>query len=345
MIDWISVVIPLRHTPIESGSIMSVLPDGSVEWSAPKRHQVEGSYSSKFTIKSQGTKDESGRAEEIFIDGNPSKFLQGHNVFGGCDLKGLLLGVFRFLYTQELVEFDIIDAVASIDAGHIKRIDITDSIEFQNKVQVRSYIKQLSQTSHTRTGRPMQKNWTLMYNTGAKRWTLKVYSKGDEIRKKTLSEAHPDREFLVNEANRLCRVELQIRSLELKRIGLDRVYNHTYEKILETYQRYVGLIKMSTKIQLTSNELQTLSRVHRQTYFAWKEGIDVAGEMTRPTFYRHRAAINDLGVDISIPYTPTTADVIPLKTVVQGQPYQIPEEAHERGLIYKSEPFKLKIVN
>ena len=43
-----------------------------------KREQVEGSYSSKFSVKT----DDEGY---LYISVNPTKFIQGHNVFGSND--------------------------------------------------------------------------------------------------------------------------------------------------------------------------------------------------------------------------------------------------------------------
>jgi hypothetical protein len=68
MIDWGLVLFPIIHHPINSGEVFSVDPDGEVEWRSPKRVQ----------------------ATHLWVNGNPSKFLQGHNVFGSDDIVALM---------------------------------------------------------------------------------------------------------------------------------------------------------------------------------------------------------------------------------------------------------------
>ena len=48
-----------------------------------KTLSVEGSYSSKIQIKSH-------TENQIYISGNPTKFLQGHNLFGSNDLVSIM---------------------------------------------------------------------------------------------------------------------------------------------------------------------------------------------------------------------------------------------------------------
>ncbi len=79
MIDWVT-----RHSPLPSlrdngGRIASISPDGEIEWQVEKKQQVSGSHESNISIKSNG-------ASHLYFDGNPSKWLQGHNLFGSNNL-------------------------------------------------------------------------------------------------------------------------------------------------------------------------------------------------------------------------------------------------------------------
>ena len=89
MIDWTRLRFSFLHDPIPTGHVMSIRSDGLVEWESPKKLNIRGSYESNFLIRSQGG-DGQGRATELYIDGNPSKFLQGHNVFGSENLIPLV---------------------------------------------------------------------------------------------------------------------------------------------------------------------------------------------------------------------------------------------------------------
>ena len=93
MIDWALVKFPYLHKPINSGEVCSISPNGELEWRAPKRIQATGSYEKKISLKSIGGNG-SGLATHIWVNGNPSKFLQGHNVFGSDDIVSLLSDLF-----------------------------------------------------------------------------------------------------------------------------------------------------------------------------------------------------------------------------------------------------------
>ncbi len=83
MIDWVSAILPCKHDPSKliSGIVMSFDAQGENEWTVNKTLTVEGSYSSKIQIKSH-------TENQIYISGNPTKFLQGHNLFGTNDHAG-----------------------------------------------------------------------------------------------------------------------------------------------------------------------------------------------------------------------------------------------------------------
>ena len=75
MIDWAAGWFPTNYdaSKLNSGLIASISSDGEIEWVSNKKTVVEGSYSAKFTIKAH-------THGLIYFSGNPSKFLQGHNL-------------------------------------------------------------------------------------------------------------------------------------------------------------------------------------------------------------------------------------------------------------------------
>ena len=342
MIDWISCVIPLAHEPIPTGRIMSVDVDGEIEFAKPKPKLFEGSYESKIVLRSQGVLDQKYRNTQLFLSGNPSKFLQGHNVFGIDDLRYLLLGVFRKLSKTNQFNFDLFQLYGAIDSATVSRIDLTDSIRFQNRQQCRAYIHQLSSIAHTKNSRPSQDNWTLHFQPKSKRWNAVIYTKGDEVSRRTFPESFKHKDFIINEADSLVRVEIRLKTLDLKRLDSRYVYQLTPKLIQDLYQKYIGRLKMSETIELTDEQLKSLTPSYQSTYMKWKAGIDIQGDMTTSTYYRHRSKLLKIGVDISVPYKSiSTAEILPLKRVLKAERYDIPQEAHDRGLVYKPEPVRL----
>lgn len=341
MIDWISVNIPLKHRCIKAGHFLLFDADGVILSDKPVSKLFEGSHESKITLRSQGIID-NGFASEIFLSGNPSKFLQGHNVFGHDGLFDLLRACLIEISDSANLGIEPLSIVAACHGGIVSRIDFTKSIQFENRTQVRSYIKQVSQLAHTRSGRPMQKKWTLAFQASSRRWSCIVYSKGDELESHKLPKSFIEKDFIHNEANTLVRVELRLKTLELRDLKLRHVYLLTSEKLNELYAEYIGRIQMSESLELSSDQIAGLSRTLKATYFQWKEGIDIAAEMSKPTFYRHCLELKKIGVDISIPFEESSVkNVVPLKTVIKGSPYVTPQAAFDKGLVFQPRAFKL----
>ncbi len=95
MIDWLTGIF-LAHKPLPAGSVVSVDADGAIEWETVKRLTVR-SHEATMKVRSIGSNGE-GKATHLYIDGNPSKFLQGHSVVGSDDIQGLMLTVYAGFY-------------------------------------------------------------------------------------------------------------------------------------------------------------------------------------------------------------------------------------------------------
>ena len=125
MIDWVSAILPCKHDPSKliSGLVMSFDALGEQEWVVNKKLTVEGSYSSKIQISSVSD-------NQIYISGNPTKFLQGHNLFGTNDLVGLMGKFFdELLNHKELGLCPDPFQYANIIDGHyeLTRVDVNET--------------------------------------------------------------------------------------------------------------------------------------------------------------------------------------------------------------------------
>jgi len=356
MIDYISMKVRHTHTPIPSGRVLAITSDGEIEWDTPKAMDISGSHDSKMRIRSMGElTDEysspsgcfgSGLATELYISGNPAKFLQGHNVFGCEDPIAIMRAVFErvnaSIYIGQVTQ-------SALDQSIVSRLDFTRSIQFDNEIEATAHIHQIGLRARTRNGRPdMGHKNTITFQKKSRRWSLVIYAKGKEI------DAHPLPDKLDNIgfhypggkgrndgklhalARKLVRVELRLLGKELEKIGLRKLYKCTPDALGKIYQEYVGRIEMNTKVTLLSEQLISMKRCHRDTYFMWRTGADLTTLMSRVTLWRHRNAINRLGVDIFIPCEPeVTAEIIPLKRVISGQLFDVPSWAIESGLIFQ----------
>lgn len=125
MIDWLSFEVHgVLHRPISGGALVAFDDaTGNVEWKATRRKSVEGSASSTVHIRSADV-DGDGLAASLQFSGNPSKFLQGHNLYGSDDLPGLvyqcaaqaIVGSLHLRAAQSYEQVDSIEQAATLHA-------------------------------------------------------------------------------------------------------------------------------------------------------------------------------------------------------------------------------------
>ena len=154
MIDWVTVDLPCEHWPLRSGLVCRVDADGQIEWATRCRVPVEGSFSSVIQVQSVGG-DGQGRATHLSISGNPSKWLQGHNIFGSDDVHRLIHDCFVRLFALLPLSPSIAD-LRAIQAGHyrFRRLDINYSFCLRNRSDVLAWLRAAEFKSKTRHGRP-----------------------------------------------------------------------------------------------------------------------------------------------------------------------------------------------
>ena len=341
MIDWQRKRYQVSHNPIPVGRILSIDHDGSMEWETPKSTQVRGSYESSVKIRSQGG-DGKGRATELFIDGNPAKFIQGHNVFGvedNCALAEEMMRKICFYYPDLPSDFLIHKA----RHGDFEQLGIHIARSFDAGTRARALAIQetLLLKSRTRSGRAQSQGGTNYWNKSSRktRWLGKSYLKGEDITSTKKGHRLPDELKnlgLEQFAESLIRIEFEIYKQEFldRKEPLIYGYQFTESVIDELYREYWGRIEMSTQAAIPSEELNLLPRTLKATYLQWKAGLQVRPSMSKPTFYRHRNELLQFGVDIAIPNAGQSSNVIPLIQIIEAKPVGIPDWAYQKGLVF-----------
>lgn len=341
MIDWQRFRIDFLHDPIPSGRVLSIDHDGTMEWESPKRLSIRGSYESSCQIRSQGGNGR-GQATQLYVDVNPSKFIQGHNVFGIENNLILAEEVIRKIcFSVPLLPKDF--AIKKARAGDFEQlgIHIARSFDAGSLAAAHSIQDALALKSRSRSGRCQSRAGTNYWNLSKRktRWLAKSYLKGEEI--KSRIKGHKLPEGLTNIgleefANNLIRIEFEIYKQEFIEREIPLIYGHQFtEQIIDTlYQEYWERIEMSAQASIASHELESLTRSIRSTYLMWKEGLQVRANMSRPTFYRHRSELLSFGIDIAIPNDYQSSNVIPLIRIIEAKPISTPAWAYEKGLIF-----------
>ena len=335
MIDWLDVVVGVNHEPLNSGRLLCLKPTGEVEYDYAKFSPVRGSYDHAIHCRSQGG-DGSGHATELYLSGNPAKFVQGHNVYGSEDIASLLAETLRRVFAEVGINDDV--AIARVQRGHfqVKRIDITRSFALSNRSEVKAVLAALAIKARSRMGRAQSRGGTIYFGKNSTRHSIKCYSKGDELeagKKHRLPDQLKDTP-IQKFADNLLRVELTLRARELRDREITEGHQFTLDQVDALFRDYFGRIEMSSQIDIASDVIKEMPRAIRSTYLLWKEGIDVRNMSTEATFYRHRKQLLGYGVDIMLPREDSDCRIIPLFRTVSASPARVPNWAFDQGLVF-----------
>jgi len=180
----------------------------------------------------------------------------------------------------------------------------------------------------------------LTFGKGSSHWSLVFYCKADEL---TAGGSHklPDEingipeihEFIDNKL----RAELRLRSKKLKSLELETAKSLTPAVLWALYRQFIGELDMSEQIELNSSKVLELPNWLRGTYMLWKQGHDLRSSLSKATFYRHRAELLSLGIDINIRCDRRDdSNVVPMIRVLEAVPAAIPQFFFDRGLVHSS---------
>ena len=337
------MVVPFAHpAPIVGGHVVSITPDGTVEWQCSKRTTVEGSFSTGLQVRTAGHTAE--RCTHIEISGNPVKFFQGHNLWGTDDLPLLVLEATRHVAAVLGLEMTEADH-AAIVRGEVQltRVDVTESFHLPNLACVLAWLRAAEQTAHlSHRGRgQLCKGSTLYFGKNSRRWSLKLYAKGQEIRAKGHGQdAILELPACVAWAERTLRAELTLRSMELKRMGLDMAsawapLDGVPFATAELLRERLGAMTMTTAHTLPDDVLASLTAGQHNAYLAWAAGNDLRSVLPKNSFYRLRRKLLPHGVDIATLMPKEVSNVVPLHRVLEAVPVSVPDWAHGTPLYFE----------
>jgi len=338
MIDWSLVKFPHLHSPLSSGVVISVNADGTEDWRSPKRVQATGSFEKNISVKSIGG-DGFGNATHLWMNGNPAKFLQGHNVFGSDDLVSLLYDVFLRLVKQFGLK-PTPEEIETVRAGdyELNMLDINYPYLLRTRPDVLAFIRALEFKAKTRHGRPSTKGGTLYFGKNSEYWAIKFYSKAEEIQtpRGKLPLEIQDR-GIEQWVDNILRIELRLLSKELKRLNILKVKDFNQFNTKQLFNEYLRKIDMSDQIKLTDEVMLNMPNKLRSTYTLWSEGHDLRSLISKSAYYRHRQELKEFGINIDLrPESIKQSNVIPLVRILEAEPAEVPYWAFEQGLVHHS---------
>ena len=343
MVDWLSVLIAFPHnSPINGGNVFSIDANGVEEWRVDKKMQVEGSYSATVQLRSESR---DFPCSHLRLDGNLVKFMQGHNVWGSSDIHGLITASLSRILSKLNQSFDINLLSLYVLNGKISRLDITAMYDLENHRQVLAWIRAASDSASMQyRGRGQFSGNTLYWGKHSRRWSLKMYPKGEELKahrpKQGISDHPQHLKSVTDFADRALRVELVLRGMELERIGLSQVQSWNDSKLEKVYSSYLSGLEFSENMKAISgiSDLEKLPPRLRACALAWSDGHDLRLLYPRASWYRYKKQIFEcIGLDISLPPPKDckTTNVIPLFSVLEAKPMCIPSWAYGTHLYFE----------
>jgi len=341
MIDWFRGELPFLHDPLPAGRVLSIDPDGTVEWESVKSLLCRGSFESSIKVKSSGGNGE-GRATALLVDGNLAKFLQGHNIFGIEDLDRLVLLAFRRIVELHAAYFqgsaDPALTEARIKRGDywVKMLDITRLFDVGNDASVEAWLHAAHMRAVSRHGRSSRDRGTVYMGQHSRRWAFKFYNKFRELSAKFHRLPEELKGLGLEEfVDGKLRAELRLFARELQeRHGITHGHHLTPAKLDQLFNDYLGKIDMTMQATLLDEQLTKMPRTLLGTYQLWRQGADVRYLLAQNTFYRHRRALLEYGVDINVPHlAPERNNVVPLIRIVEAVPVVTPQWAYDKKLI------------
>lgn len=356
MIDWLTMVVPCKHqTPIDGGKVLCVDANGELSWESKKKRRVEGSFGGSIGV---ATAEHEGPdpCTHLWIDGNPAKWFQGHNLWGTDDLHGLALATVTHLVdVLGLTPTEADRAAWRAGCIRLTRVDCTESFHLGSLGEVLAWLRAAEQTAHlSHRGRgQLKKGSTLYFGKNSRRWSLKLYSKGQEIRAKGHGQdAVLSLPSAVEWANRTLRVELVLRGMELKRLGRDLVSAWMPQEgtdwvtgegvTLELLRDRLGGMTMTTTAKLSADVLDSLRPPLRLAVKAWEAGDDLRSTLPRPTFYKYRKELLPHGIDIATLLPREVSNVVPLFKTLEAVPAPVPDWAVGTPLYFEP-PRRLRV--
>lgn len=283
----------------------------------------------------------------LYISGNPSKFLQGHNLFGVADLPYLVGAVMDRISDQlglPVTEQDRFSWYYGL--FEVSRVDVTRMHDLGAVETVKQFLSAARQVAHSRYQPAGNDHGSTLYiGKGSRRAMLKLYDKLEEVQSKghgladTLPRAHYQQ--LMKFAAGKLRVEAQLRSMWLKDRNLHWGIGwqpNVAEKVL---QSRIGGLELNDTMNLPEKYEGDIPGRLALVYEAWKNGRDLRSMYSKPHFYRLRAQLLKYGVDISEVQPRESCPEgrylsglgAPLKSFIEGPGVPIPEWAKGTPLL------------
>lgn len=268
-IDWIHVSVAVKHDPqlISRGIVVHL--DNQWDMATAVHHYkaqtLRSSFENTLWIKPSTT-------GSIEISGNFYKFLNHHNVTGTDDLVGLVTDLIQHLATLDIGIQPTEEELKDIQDGKFRlfRVDVNKAILFESKVAALDYLEHLKSTASYPYRKKTIYSNGVYFGMRSKRWCLKFYHKGTEVRVHKNGEYHLDDEIKAL-ADLMVRAEMRINSQQLKEWDLQFGYQWSTDIAQSLLDTTLNKLALPTK-PVVVEEPKFESSADRKFYKCWLDG-------------------------------------------------------------------------
>lgn len=318
MIDSLTIVIPYSGPFISGGQIIVCDRDGNVERETNRPLIVEGgSWSEKTDIRMIPS--------GLRINGNPPKWLQGHNLVGTDDLHSLVMAwAPQVLTVAGIADFELLRNLQTRNYA-VNRVDCTYMFTLPPGVSPAAWIEAAKLQATGKYQKSEGKHTTLYIGKHSTYSTVKIYSKIDEIKDNQLKISDEEiKEKAVCWLKDKLRIEVTYRKPALKDLGLHhQKYSSLY--IYGLFVRKMMGVNIMANVNLNSDEIELLEPRYRSVYQLWHDGYNVFDLYSRPTAYRHAKYFREnYGINILQKRGDKVVQRIPLVEILAAKPAQVP---------------------
>lgn len=299
-IDWVTIRQdrPEGGVPVlNGGKVIRIDADGSVEWQVDQRLGLEGSFDTRVDVRCDGY--------QVEFSGNIARYNRRDNLFGyewdeTISRINSLLNLYSIPPFTKGKLFRFADTGWTWTGARVSRIDVTMNYATFSEDAIQAVMSSIAGHHIGRQKGTLRPDGaTIEYGSGSKYVYGKIYAKHVEFEKhaRRKSGSHVDSEVIDFCRNYgVLREEFSLKSRFLTQRGM----------------AYLGAIKQQdlndvflSRSQFTRFEkvkyesFDDLPRHLRATYVSWRDGFPLG--LSQATFYRHRNALLEYGIDISIP--------------------------------------------
>lgn len=295
LIDTVAVLIDMDHQSLQSIAYNNPYVTRNGNYLLEVRSPLCSKIKARVFSREKGTK--------LMIEASIPKFLTGQNIVGLEELfepcKDLIFAVLDQMGIEPTAS-----EIHKINSGkfEMKRVDYALHCDCGTPERAAAVMAAIRSLIYARVKNPSAYGVETVYiGQQSKRWTLRIYRKDFEIKKgnRKLPANVYGRDYLLAKVQNCARMELVLRSPELKRLGLNDPLAWSVEAARQRMQVWIDRLSTAGGVVPNIEHLSDLTSTQQMKLLLWLSGHRTAFTNSRTTFVATRKTIlAKTGIDI-----------------------------------------------